>query len=353
MLKLGILGSGIITDCHFFAIDKLPDVKIAAVASADEESGKKACDKYGAKFYGDYKELLSNEKDLDGIVNALPNFMHYDSCLYAIENGHKNILCEKPLGISAEQSEKLVEAVNKNGVMFYTGYMKRFNPGFLRIKELKEKLGEIQFVTFSIFTKGAQPKPGAAKAPAKTWHGEAGLSGGGIVTHSGSHHIDLMRHLFGDVKNLSAKCRYNHDRDYYLSAKFEMESGIDIDMKIGRADLPGMGWGWERRPRGWNESVEVSGDNGYIIVYNPTWEGYDPMTIKCWLKGMDNPEVTNIECNLQWINEFTAFAESCKTGKLHENTSSVVDGYRTDFLIEQIHASSKKGGEKIALNYKY
>ena len=352
MLKFGILGSGIITDCHFFAIDKLPEIKVAAVASVDEVSGNKACDRYGAKFYGDYEQLLSEEKGLDAIVVALPNFMHYEACICALNNGHKNILCEKPLCVSPEQSGKIVDLAKEKGAMFYTGYMKRFNPGFLRIKELREKLGEVEFVTFSIFVSDAAPKE-APKSPAESWRYDTALSGGWYVTHSGSHHIDLMRHLFGEVKSLSAKCRYDYEKDYYLNAKFEMEGGFDIDMRIGRSDLPGMGWGWEPRPRGWNESIEVVCENGYILVYNPTWEGHDPMTIKCWIKGMDKPEVTTVEGNLQWINEYAAFAESCKTGKLHENTSSVVDGYRTDFLIEQIYASGKRCGDKISVNYKY
>ena len=82
MVKLGILGAGIITECHFFALERIPEAKIAAIASIDQ-SGKTAAEKYGAHYYKDYKELLEKEKDLDGIVVALPNHMHYQGCVDA------------------------------------------------------------------------------------------------------------------------------------------------------------------------------------------------------------------------------------------------------------------------------
>ena len=48
MIKLGVLGTGIITECHFFALDKIDTAKVAAIASLDEEEGKKACEHFGA-----------------------------------------------------------------------------------------------------------------------------------------------------------------------------------------------------------------------------------------------------------------------------------------------------------------
>ena len=52
MVKLGILGAGIITECHFFALERIPEAKIAAIASIDQ-SGKTAAEKYGAHYYKD------------------------------------------------------------------------------------------------------------------------------------------------------------------------------------------------------------------------------------------------------------------------------------------------------------
>ena len=50
------------------ALDKIDTAKVAAIASLDEEEGKKACEHFGAVYYKDYKELLAKEKELDGII---------------------------------------------------------------------------------------------------------------------------------------------------------------------------------------------------------------------------------------------------------------------------------------------
>jgi len=354
MVKLGILGSGIITECHFFGIDRLEGIQIGAIASLDEDSGKQAAKKYGATYYKDYKELLDKEKELDGIIVALPNHLHYESCVYAIKAGHTKILCEKPLGINSQESKKLVELVNETGVFFQTAYMKRFNPGFLKIKEALATIGELEFVTSAIYVSSPEPEV-SGKLEIGSWHADPKLSGGGFLTHSGSHHLDLLRYLFGEVCTVSCKCRYDRGdgRDYFVDGRLGMESGLDITMRLGRVDLPDLGPGWTLFRGGWNESIEVIGTKGYIKVENPSWQGYEAMKVTKWFTGMPGPETTHYECNEQWIDEIAAFVESCKTGELAENGSSVVDGYRVDLIIEQMRESGERNGESITVKYDY
>ena len=352
MVKLGILGSGIITECHFFALDRINDAKIAAIASVDEVSGKDAAKKYEAVYYKDYKGLLDNEKDLDGVIVALPNHMHYEACVYAIEAGHKRILCEKPLCTNSADSKKLVELVSKTGVLLQTAYMKRFNPGFQQIREALGVLGEIEFVTSAIYVSSPEPEISGSQEP-KAWHSDPKLSGGGFLTHSGSHHIDLLRYLFGDVKTVACKCRYDRSdgRDYFVDGTLGMESGVDIAMKMGRADVPNLGPGWLPFRGGWNESIEVIATRGYIKVDNPSWQGYEAMKVTRWFKGMPGPETVYYECNEQWINELSAFVKSCRTGVLSANGSSAADGYRVDLIIEQMRESGRRNGGMIELQY--
>ncbi|MFI3172093.1 MAG: Gfo/Idh/MocA family oxidoreductase [Eubacteriales bacterium] len=352
MVKLGILGSGIITECHFFGIDRIEEVQVAAIASIDEAQAKEACEKYGATYYYDYKDLLANEKDLDGIVVALPNHMHYEGCVAAIEAGAKHILCEKPLCTNPEDSKKLVELVKEKDVMFQTAYMKRFNPGFRKIKEYMEEMGEIEFVTSSIYTASPEPEV-SAKQPNGSWHGDAKLSGGGFLTHSGSHHLDLLRYCFGEIKSVACKLRYDFDnfRDYYVKATLETADGVDIDMKLGRVDVQNLGPKWEPFRGGWNESIEVIATRGYLRVDNPSWQGYEAMQVTRWFKGMPGPQTEYFECNEQWINELQSFANSCKVGVLEAGSSDVIDGHKIDFIIDQMRESSNQGGKAIELEY--
>ncbi|MCL2834782.1 MAG: Gfo/Idh/MocA family oxidoreductase, partial [Treponema sp.] len=229
------------------------------------------------------------------------------------------------------------------------------NPGFRLIKEaIEQKLKLLEFVSFNIYGEGPQPVLSPSPTPPRNWHGNPKLAGGGIITHSTSHHLDLLRYTLGEVKSVSAHCRYIGDRDYYLLGRMEMENGVLVDMRLGRAELQGVGPGWNRmRSGGWDESVEAIGTGGYIKVESPTWQGYDPMTVKRWFTGMTGPEIFQVECDEQWTNELTAFAESCKTGVLNKTASSVVDGYKVDKIIETIHESNRQGGKKIDVVYEY
>ena len=364
MVRLGVLGSGIITECHFFALEKLEDVKVAAIATINEPEGMEACKRFGANYYRDYKELLCHESELDGVIVALPNYMHYQCCVDAIKAGVKNILCEKPLCTRIEDSEKLVELVNESGVMLQVGYMKRFNPGFREIKRLLPELGELEKVDFQIFMSAPEPthdKSGVEKLPDEkpdiggAWYGDLKRSGGGAMTHNGSHHLDLLRYFLGDVESLYCKARYENEQggEYFYSARLLMENGVDVDMKVGRVDVPNLGPDFQIFNGGWNESVEIVGTRGYIKVENPTWQGYEPMMVTYWIKGMCGPKLFYCQCNEQWINEFESFAENCKNVKLKEECSSVVDGYRVDYIINQMRESSRRNGERLELNYRY
>jgi predicted dehydrogenase len=354
MVKLAILGTGIISECHFFALDHVKDVKVSAIASADEKSGKAACEKFGANYYGDYRELLAKEHDFDGLIVALPNHMHYEACMAAMEAGVKAILCEKPLGINSAQSAKIVEKVRETGIFFQTAYMKRFNPGFRKIKDALDVIGELEFVTSSIYGSGPEPAI-SSKISAASWHTDSKLAGGGFLTHSGSHHLDLLRYLFGDIGSVSCRCRYEgeNNKDYYLNGKLFMKSGLEIDMRLGRVDVPNLGPGFTLFRGGWNETIEVIAHKGYIKVENQSWQGYEAMKVTHWFTGMPGPAETYYECNEQWINEFVDFVKSCQTYTLSPSGSSATDGYRVDFTIEKMRESGGRNGEIVVLKYQY
>jgi len=234
--------------------------------------------------------------------------------------------------------------------------MKRFNPGFQLIKDAMAELGTIQFITVELYMTGPDPAKMKNNASAKNvvWQDDALLNGGGLITSSSSHQIDLLQYLFGTVKSISCKCRYIGDRDYYLKGIFTTEDGVDIDIRLGRVDLPTVGPDWQpyRKPS-WNESVEVVGANGYIKADNPNWRGWDAMKVKRWMKGQAGPEIIPFNCADQWVNEMLAFVQSCKTGRPDPRMCTAAGGYRTDYLIERIHESSKLGGKELAMDYEF
>lgn len=115
--------------------------QVAAIASS---SGKERAEKFAnevgvtdASCYGTYNELV-NDANVDIIYVATPHSHHYECCKLALEAG-KNVLCEKPFTINANQLQKLIELAKQKNVFLMEAVWTRFFP---LVKELQKKVFE-------------------------------------------------------------------------------------------------------------------------------------------------------------------------------------------------------------------
>lgn len=98
------------------------------------------------KAYESYEDLL-DDPDIDAVYIPLPNSMHKEWVLKAASK-KKHILCEKPLGVTAQEVTIMKEACEKNGVLLMEAYAYRHSPLTLKVKSLVEKgtIGNIKFI---------------------------------------------------------------------------------------------------------------------------------------------------------------------------------------------------------------
>lgn len=128
-----------------------PDYGVASfeiVADANEEAAKSAQKKIGFKRIStDWHDVVT-DPDVDLVDIATPNAFHYAVAKAALENG-KNVYCEKPLSISAEESKELAELAAKKGVINYVGFNNTQNPANAYVRELIQSgaLGQIMRFT--------------------------------------------------------------------------------------------------------------------------------------------------------------------------------------------------------------
>ena len=135
-VKWGVLGvAKIAVEKVIPAMQKGEASHIAAIASRDLGKARAAADKLGIeRAFGSYEALLA-DGEIEAIYNPLPNELHVPWTLRALAAG-KHVLCEKPIGLDAEEARSLIEARNRSGKLVAEAFMIRYHPQWCRAKEL-------------------------------------------------------------------------------------------------------------------------------------------------------------------------------------------------------------------------
>jgi len=164
--------------------------QVDAICSRDLEQAKKTAALLNIqKAYGSYEELLA-DKDIDAVYIPLPNHLHVEWTIKAMEAG-KHVLCEKPIGLSSEDAVKLLDATQGfPHLKVMEAFMYRYHPQWIGVKELiaDGKIGELRTVQSFFTFYNIEPNDIRNKVDI----------GGGALMDIGCYCINLSRHLFGE-----------------------------------------------------------------------------------------------------------------------------------------------------------
>jgi predicted dehydrogenase len=149
---VGMLGYAFMGKAHSNAMKKIPYMmypppavpRLVSIAGRDETAVAEAARRYGYEEYTtDWRTLIEDDR-IQLFDNGGPNDAHAEPCIAAARAG-KHILCEKPLGRTAEESKEMLEAVQKAGVKHMVAFNYRFVPAIRQARDLIQSgaLGEI------------------------------------------------------------------------------------------------------------------------------------------------------------------------------------------------------------------
>ena len=148
-MKLGILGTGMIVQDFLTAVDKLK-IDYLAILGTERSRGRteELAEKYKLnKIYFDYDELLQ-DKNIDTIYVALPNFLHYQFAKKALE-ADKNVIVEKPGVTTLAEFNDLKNLVEEHDKILVEATTTYYLPAFAGIKSDLDKLGDIKIVSMN------------------------------------------------------------------------------------------------------------------------------------------------------------------------------------------------------------
>src|SRR5437870_3549502 len=173
--------------------------KLVGIAGRNEEAVDEAAKRYGYEYAtSDWRDLVADER-IGLFDNGGPNSLHAEPTIAAAEAG-KHVLCEKPLGRTAEESYDMWRRVAGTGVKHLCGFNYRFVPAVRLARELIDEgaLGEIRhFRARYLQDWGDDPT-------LDTWRFHPDEAGSGALGDLGAHVIDLARYLVGEVATVSA-----------------------------------------------------------------------------------------------------------------------------------------------------
>jgi predicted dehydrogenase len=135
-VRWGVLGTaGIATRKVIPAMQRGESSSVVAIASRDEAKARTAAQAFGSlKAYGSYEDLLA-DPEIDAIYNPLPNHLHVPWTIRAAEAG-KHVLCEKPIALSGDEAQQLIEVRNRTGVLIQEAFMVRSHPQWIATRDI-------------------------------------------------------------------------------------------------------------------------------------------------------------------------------------------------------------------------
>lgn len=247
-LNIGVIGLGEIGQAHCDALSQIERANIVAVADIDADVLEATAEQYGATPYADYHDLMAHD-GLEAVVVATPDPLHKEPCLSAAAAG-KHILVEKPIAMTVEESEAIIEAVEQAGVKLMVGFTVRYFAQYIHAKKLvaEGKLGDL----VSVFARRTNLITQPDRVNGRT----------GVMFFLGVHDYDAMRWVVGS-EPVSVYCessnavpsKYPIENETFSIIRFE--NGV-----IGCAHI-----GWylpTTHPAGFDFKLDVTGSEGIL-----------------------------------------------------------------------------------------
>jgi len=141
MIKVGIIGGGIITDAHLSGLSAISDAKVVALCSLDKPRLRKLSLEWGiSKTYTDYHKLIEDE-DVELVEVLTPVYLHAEMAIAAAKAG-KHVITEKPMCRTLKEADDMIYAAKANNVRLIVAESYLFTSTIMKAKQIIEE-GEI------------------------------------------------------------------------------------------------------------------------------------------------------------------------------------------------------------------
>ncbi|MFT5122806.1 MAG: UDP-N-acetyl-2-amino-2-deoxyglucuronate dehydrogenase [Kiritimatiellia bacterium] len=253
-ILFGVVGLGNIADFHARAAQGLVGGGLHACYSRNPEKAAAFARKYGCIAYSDYTAFLADPK-LDVVSIATPSGAHLDPAVAAAKAG-KHVVVEKPLEVTPERCQAIIDTCARKRVKLVTIFPSRFKDVTRLMKQAMDEKRIGKPVSGSAFIRWYRDQ---AYYDSGAWRGTWALDGGGCLMNQGIHAVDLLIHLMGDpVEVFAYSSRPSRKR-------IEVETHLVASLKFKNGAL-GVIEASTEMYAGYPKSLWISGTEGTMSV---------------------------------------------------------------------------------------
>lgn len=309
-IRWGILGYARIAKSSVIpAILKAGNSELFAAASGDEAKRQECRESYpGVKVYSDYAAVIE-DPDVDAVYIPLPNSMHKEWAMKAMERG-KHVLCEKPIALTAADCLEMMEAAKKHGVLLMEAFMYRYTDRTRKVQQLlaSGEIGEVKYIqsTFRFYLN----RPNTIKVKQEL--------GGGSLYDVGCYPVNFIGMIMGQLpESCVSEAVMENGVDMRFSAVLKYPNGVLAAINSGFDAFNQM-------------NSEIIGTKGRIEVPN-TFAG-DPGVITVTTDA--GTREVSVEASDRYTLEVADFADAILQGR--QPLFSMEETYRNMQVIEML-----------------
>tara|TARA_R110001599_G_scaffold8651_3_gene41955 strand:+ start:41599 stop:42648 length:1050 start_codon:yes stop_codon:yes gene_type:complete len=332
----GLMGLGMAGVTHATQFPEMDDIDFVACYGRNPDKAKAFAEQYGAtRWHSDF-EAFCADPDIDFAILCTPNATHAEYAI-ALANAGKHVIVEKPLEITLERAQSIIEACAANNVSLSVIYQMRFGTAARKVKDAVAAGHFGKILQVDAYDKAFRERTYYSN---DAWRGTREFEGGGTLTTQTTHLIDLMQWIAGPVDSVFAKCRtayHDIEVEDLANAMLTFESGAMGVIVSSTCFQPAM-----------KSRVEIHGTEGSAIFNGEYDEMYlwdiasDPEKIDApdgfRFRDTTNPYLFPMErhrANLQEIiDAYREGRDSMVTG---------VEALKSEEIILAIYESSRTG----------
>jgi len=325
-LQLGILGAANIARAFTSGVAPSKTVTVAAVASRDAAKAECFAGECGIpRFHGSYEALLADPA-IEAIYNPLPNSLHAEWSVRAMEAG-KHVLCEKPLATSAVDARAMFAAAKRLGRHLVEAYPYRAQPQTLKLRELLATgvIGKVQLVHSSFGITFTDPRNIRLRPEV----------GGGALLDAGSYAVSLALLAAGErPERVSASARWS-------------ETGVDLST-VATLEFPGGALAQISCSfaTAFHRHALIAGDAGTIettYLNHPPVGGPPILTVRRGTLNTVEPDIVEVAPGNGFRAEAEAFERLLRHGPEHWTGATPEDSIDIALTLDAILESARSG----------